>query len=94
VNGGGEGGARLTKFSLPSALALVPGLGLAVREQGNDVQLFATPDAIAVASMSAARVGWIVAVARGAAHRAPSAGGQHQQTRPMGKRRWLRGSGR
>jgi hypothetical protein len=83
-------------FCWPSALALVPGLGLVVREDGNHgrVQFFATPDAIAMASMSAARVGWIVAVARGAAHRAPSAGGHHQQTRPTGKKRWLRGSGR
>jgi hypothetical protein len=76
--GGGVGGARLGEegsgdgeFKLPSALALVPGLGLVVRELGNDgrVQFFATPDAIAMASMSATRVGWMVAVSRGALHR-------------------------
>jgi hypothetical protein len=58
---------------LPSALALVPGLGLLVRskrcaESARDehrVLLFATPDAIAMASMSAARLGWMVGVARG-----------------------------
>jgi hypothetical protein len=64
--GGGEGRASLGKrgrgdgeFKLPSALALVPGPGQAVREEGNDgrVQFF-----IAMASMSAARVGWMVAL--------------------------------
>jgi hypothetical protein len=78
VHGGGEGRASLGKegtgdcdFSCPSALTLVPGLGLVVRELGNDgrVQFFATPDAIAMASMSATRVGWMVAVSRGALHR-------------------------
>ena len=86
VGGGDVGGgvvvrARLGKkgsgdgeLDLPSALALVPSLGLVVREYGNGgrLQLFATPDAIAMSSMSAARVGWMVAVARGAAHRASS----------------------
>jgi hypothetical protein len=82
VGGGvGEGGASLGvggsgdgEFDLPSALALVPGLGLVVREYGNGgrLQFFATPGAIAMSSMSAVRVGWMVAVARGAAHRASS----------------------
>jgi hypothetical protein len=78
VGGDGVGRARLGEFGRgdgeffgPTALALVPGLGLVVRETGNSrLQFFATPDAIAMASMSAARVGWMVAVARGAAHRA------------------------
>jgi hypothetical protein len=79
VGGGGDGvgRARLGKkgsgdgeFQDPSALALVPGLGLVVREEGcNRVQFFTTPDAIAMASMSVPRVAWIVAVARGTIRR-------------------------
>ena len=59
-NGDGE-------FNLPSALAMVPGLGLVARENGNGgrVQFFATPDTIAMASMSPCRVAWMVAVSRG-----------------------------
>ncbi len=50
----------------PVALALVPGMGLVVRENTSGrLQLFATPDAMAMASMSALRVGWLVAVFRG-----------------------------
>ena len=72
-DGGGVGRARLGtwgsgdgEFTNPSALALVPGLGLVVRENsGMRLQFFATPDAIAMASMSEHRVGWMVAVARG-----------------------------
>ncbi len=101
VGGDGRGGARLGKwgsgdgeFSSPSTLALVPGLGLVVREDGNygRMQFFATPDSIAVSSMSAARVGWMLAVARGAAHRASSATRHHQQAGSTGKRRRQRGS--
>jgi hypothetical protein len=71
---GGVGRARLGKYGRgdgefynPSALALVPDLGLVVREHGNGgrVQFFATPDTIAMASLSVARVGWMVAVVRG-----------------------------
>jgi hypothetical protein len=78
-DGGGVGRARLGKvgsgdgeLSWPSALALVPGQGLVVRDgaKGGRLQLLASPDANAMASMSAARVAWMVAVARGAAHRA------------------------
>jgi hypothetical protein len=60
-------GLESGEFSCPTALALVPCLGLVVREHGNGgrVQFFATPDAIAMASMSVHRVGWMVAVARG-----------------------------
>jgi hypothetical protein len=104
VHGGGEGRARLGKkgngdgdFICPSALALVPGLGLVVREcsNGGRLQFFATPDAVAMASMAAARVGWLVAVARGAAHRALIAARHRQQAGPTGKRRrqGQRGSG-
>jgi hypothetical protein len=44
----------------------VPGLGLVVREALNDgrLQVFATPDAIAMAAMTHLRVSWMVAVAR------------------------------
>jgi len=51
-----------TSLILPSAVALVPGLGLVVRERRNDcVQVFASPDAIA---MSGIRVAWMGVVAR------------------------------
>jgi hypothetical protein len=55
-------------LSRPVALAVVPGLGLVVREYGNGgrLQVFATPDAMAMASMSPARVSWMCAVARAA----------------------------
>jgi hypothetical protein len=78
VDGGGVGWASLGKggsgdgeFVGPSALALLPGLGLVVRERDNygRVQFFTTPDALAMASMSAARVGWMVAVSRSVALR-------------------------
>jgi hypothetical protein len=71
VGGTGEWGSGDWGLEAPSALALVPGLGLVVREWGNGgwLQFFATPDAIAMASMSAARVAWMVAVARGVLQR-------------------------
>ena len=70
----GKKGSGDGELDHPSALALVPSLGLVVREYGNGgrMQFFATPDAIAMSSMSAVRVGWMVAVARSAAHRASS----------------------
>ena len=96
---GGDGGGRArlgmggNDFHFPSALALVHGVGLVVRELGNTrLQIFATPDAIAMSSMSAVRVGWMVAVARGAAHRASSATRHPQQAGSTGKRRRQRGS--
>ncbi len=94
----GEGRARLGKmgsgdgdFALPCALALVPGLGLVVRENGNGgrLQVFATPDAVAMASMSAPRVAWMVAVVRGVVRRAQGSAipPAHQtRTRQRGKR--------
>ena len=69
----GERGSGYGGFQYPTALTLVPGLGLVVRESGNDsdgrLLFFTTLDIIAMASMSAARVGWMVAVSRGALHR-------------------------
>jgi hypothetical protein len=71
--------ARLTNFGFgdrkdsvcdPLALALVPGLGLVVRQNGGTVgrfHLYATPDTIAMAAMSACRVAWLGSVARGMA---------------------------
>jgi hypothetical protein len=104
VDGGGLGRASLGEFGsgdgeleAPSALALVPGLGLVVQDsaEGGRLQIFATPDTIAMASMSAARVGWMVAVARGATHRAFIAARHPQLAGPTGKRRLQgqRGSG-
>jgi hypothetical protein len=55
----------------PTALSFVPGLGLVVRDHGNDhgnegrLQCFVTPDVLAMASMSRARVAWMVAARRG-----------------------------
>jgi hypothetical protein len=46
------------------ALALIPGVGLMVR-QSNKVQFYATPDAVAKASMSLCKVAWMTAVCRG-----------------------------
>jgi hypothetical protein len=75
---GGDGGGRPSlgkagggygngdgEFDYPTALAVVPGLGLVVREnRGSRLQVFATPDAIAMAAMSPHRVAWINVVAR------------------------------
>jgi hypothetical protein len=62
---GGGCGSGDGEFDGPAALAVVPGLGLVVRELFNwRLQVFATPDAIAMAAMSPVRVAWMVAVAR------------------------------
>jgi hypothetical protein len=54
------------EFMHPAALALVPGLGLVVREYSNGgrLQLFATVDAVAMAAMSISKTTWMTAVAR------------------------------
>jgi hypothetical protein len=64
---GGWRGSGDGEFWSPSALAVVPGVGLVVRENGNfgRLQVFATPDIIAMAAMSPNRVAWMTAVARG-----------------------------
>ena len=66
----GAQGRGIGQFKFPAALALVPDLGLVVREAGNGgrVQVFATPDAIAMASMSRHRLAWMAAAARVVAH--------------------------
>jgi hypothetical protein len=64
------------EFTNPSALALVPGQGLVVRELGNGgrFQFFATHDAVAMGSMSSNRVAWIAAVVRSGRRRRLLAG--------------------
>jgi hypothetical protein len=58
-------------LSCPSSLATVPGLGLVVLDYEHLI-VFATPDAVAMASMSHVRVGWMGAVLwRQAAHTQP-----------------------
>jgi hypothetical protein len=98
VDGGGVGRARMGSkdcgdgvFGCPSALALVPSLGLVVRgtANGGRVQVFSTPDAIAMASMSAPRVAWMVAVARGRVFR--EQGRQRARDAPTCKRPSRRG---
>ncbi len=57
----GKKGSGDGEFTYPGAVAFVPGLGLVVREFGigegigGRVQIFATPDAVAMAAMSAMR---------------------------------------
>ena len=58
-------------FLLPSALALVPWLGLLVREEARQgrIQVFATPDVMAMSGMSENRVAWMGSVVRGVRQR-------------------------
>jgi hypothetical protein len=60
--GGGKGSGD-GEFDGLTALAVVPGVGLVVREYLNDgrLQVFATPDAIAMWTMSHMRAAWMVA---------------------------------
>jgi hypothetical protein len=71
--GGGKGSGD-GEFWYPTALVVVPGLGLVVRELGNGgrLQVFATPDTIAMATMSRVRVAWMTVVARGVFRRQSS----------------------
>jgi hypothetical protein len=59
----GKRGRGAGEFVCPTALATAPALGLVVRELER-VQVFAAPDAIAMAAMSPIRVAWMGAVAR------------------------------
>jgi hypothetical protein len=62
---GGGAGSGDGEFWSPTTVAVVPGLGLVVRELGNPrLQVFATPDTIAMAAMSPHRVAWMTVVAR------------------------------
>jgi hypothetical protein len=69
--GGGQGvsvgGDRFGQLNCPVALAVVPGLGLVVREfVSSRLQVLVPLDALAMASMSHVRVAWMGAVVRGA----------------------------
>ena len=70
---GGGAGSGDGEFNYPASLTVVPDLGLVVRdsEDGNSgrLQVFATPDIIAMAAMSPNRVAWMTAVARGVLRR-------------------------
>ena len=67
--GGGSGSVN-GEFDGPTALALVPGLGLIVREFYTDrLQVFSTPDMLAMWAMSGIRVGWMTATYRAVVHR-------------------------
>jgi hypothetical protein len=63
----GKAGSGDGEFNFPNALAIVPGLGLAVLESAScRLQVFATPDVIAMwTNMSGIRVAWMTAVSRG-----------------------------
>ena len=63
---GGGHGFEDGEFSHPYALALVPGIGLVVRESGNGgrLQVFSTPDMVAMRRMAPIRVSWMAAAAR------------------------------
>ena len=91
--GGGAGGGD-GEFRFPSALSVVPGLGLVVREYGSArLQVFATPDAIAMATMPPVRVAWMAAIARGVFRRLKPSGvaGEGREPTGRGKKR-VRGS--
>jgi hypothetical protein len=91
---GGGWGTRDGEFDGPVALAVVPGLGLVVREFGSGrLQVFATPDAIAMAAMPPVRVAWMAAVARGVLRRLKPSGvaGEGREPTGRGKKR-VRGS--
>ena len=62
----GKHGTEDGEFRYPSALAVVPGVGLVVRYRDR-VQVFVTPDMAAMDAMSDARVAWMGVVARAAA---------------------------
>ncbi len=80
---GGRRGIGDGEFYSPTTLTVVPGLGLVVREWGNvgRLQVFATPDAIAMAAMSPDRVAWMTAVARAGCVAEASSG---RETLPLG----------
>jgi hypothetical protein len=86
--GAGVGRTRLSRLTLPSALAIVPGPRLVVREWGNGasgrVQFFATPDTIVMSSISPHRVAWMIAVARGTSFRGRGPSSSRKRSRPAG----------
>jgi hypothetical protein len=73
---GGHGEVVVSETFFPSALALVPGLGLVVRDcrWGGRVQCFTSPDIAAMGLMSMCRVAWMVATVLGLRFRCRDAG--------------------
>ena len=65
---GGRPGIRDGEFYCPASLALVPGLGLIVRDKLR-LQVFSTPDMLAMRAMSDVRVGWMTATYRAVVNR-------------------------
>ena len=66
----GQGGDADGRFRQCCALAMVPGLGLVVREKENArLQVFSTPCEIAMRTMSPTRVAWMAATYRAAVKR-------------------------
>jgi len=67
VHGDGDGTVRPSThtFAPMKSMAVVRGVGVVVREHDGRVSVFATYDAIAMGAMSAGRVVWMMAVARG-----------------------------
>jgi hypothetical protein len=59
----GKAGRGDGEFWYPTTMADVPGLGLVVRDLYR-IQVFTTPEAIAMAAMSPCRVAWMTVVAR------------------------------
>jgi hypothetical protein len=56
----GRTGSGDGEFDYPFALATVPGLGLVVREYDGRLQVFATPDTMAMyTNMSGIRIAWM-----------------------------------
>ena len=85
----GQLGREIGEFTGLDGMTLVPGLGLVTREFWNNgrVQVFATPDVVAMGAMSHMRVAWMVAVARGVASRAAKAATAATREGSMNKRR-------
>ena len=72
---GGGSGSGDGEFCYPVALALVPGLGLVVQEYNDGrLQVFSTPDMVAMQRMSHIRVAWMAAAARAILHEDPHPG--------------------
>ena len=76
----GGTGIRDGEFDGPVALALVPALGLIVRDCWNSrLKLFSTPDMLAMRAMSAIRIGWMTATFRAIGHRQSLRGARRRQ---------------
>ncbi len=66
----GQASGQERHFDSPTALGVLPGLGLVVRSEAPiSLHILVHPDAVHMASMSCCRVGWMVAVARAVLYR-------------------------